>query len=146
MAHHIRTRLAALALACLPVLASCASTPKPCTSEWVHWKTERFISRFVKDHQKEFADARNSSVIFSGMGGIDTSAGIPMMLLAAGGMLTLASDFMNDLYPELRDAVSECDTAPRASQLFASILRDQGVDERAAKAVEDLGMLLDRRS
>ncbi len=146
MAHHIRTRLAVLALACLPLAASCASTPKPCTSEWVHWKTERFISRFVKDHQKEFADARNSSVIFSGMGGIDTSAGIPMMLLAAGGMLTLASDFMNDLYPELRGAMSECDTAPRATQLFASILRDQGVDERAAKAVEDLGMLLDRRS
>ena len=146
MAHFVRTRLAALALACLPALASCATTPKPCTSEWVHWKTERFVTRFVKDHQKEFTDARNSSAIFSGMGGLDTSGGIPMMLLAAGGMLTLASDFMNDLWPELRDAVSECDTAPRASQLFASILREQGVDERAAKAVENLGMLLDRQS
>lgn len=146
MASYIRMRVAALALACLPVMASCASAPKPCTSEWVHWKTERFVSKFVEDHQKEFADARNSSVLFAGMGGIDTSGGIPMMLLAAGGMLTLASDFMNDLWPELRDAVSECDTSPRATQLFASILRDQGVDERAAKAVEDLGMLLDRQS
>ena len=146
MAYFARTRLAALALACLPVLSGCATTPEPCTSEWVHWKTERFVTRFVKDHQKEFADARNSSAIFSGMSGLDTSGGIPMMLLAVGGMLTLASDFMNDLWPELRDAVSECDTAPRAAQLFASILREQGVNERAAKAVEDLGMLLDRQS
>jgi len=146
MAHLNRARLAALALACLPILSSCASTPEPCTSEWVHWKTERFVTRFVKDHQKEFADARNSGALFSGMSGLDTSGGIPMMLLAAGGMLTLTSDFMNDLWPELRDAVSECDTAPRAAELFASILREQGVNERAAKAVEDLGMLLDRQS
>lgn len=145
MAHFVRTRFAVLALACLPAFASCATTPEPCTSEWVHWKTDRFIAQFVKEHQKEFTDARNSSVIFSGMGGLDTSGGIPMMLLAAGGMLTLASDFMNDLWPELRDAVSECDTAPRATQLFASILREQGVNERAVKAVEDLGMLLDRQ-
>lgn len=145
MAHSVRTGFAALALACLPMVASCATTPKPCTSEWVHWKTERFVAKFVKDHQKEFTDARNSSVIFSGMGGLDTSGGIPMMLLAAGGMLTLASDFMNDLWPEVRGAMSECDTAPRAAQLFASILREQGVNERAAKAIEDLGMLLDRQ-
>lgn len=145
MAHLARARLMAFALACLPALASCATTPEPCTSEWVHWKTERFVAQFVRDHQKEFTDARNSSAIFSGMGGLDTSGSIPTMLLAAGGMLTLASDFMNDLWPEVRDAVSECDTAPRAAQLFASILREQGVNERAAKAVDDLGMLLDRQ-
>lgn len=142
MLAHLRTGLAALALA---GLASCATTPKPCTSEWVHWKTEKFVTRFVKDHQKEFTDARNTSAMFSGMGGLDTSQGIPMMLLSVGGVLTLASDFMNDLWPEVRNAVSECDTAPQAAQLFASILREQGVNERAAKAVEDLGMLLDRR-
>ena len=33
----------------------------------------------------------------------------------------------------------------RAAQLFASILREQGVDERATKAIEDMGLLLDRR-
>lgn len=145
MAHFVRTRLAALVLACVPALSACATTPEPCTSEWVHWKTERFVAAFVRDHQKEFQDARNSALMFQGMGGIDTSAGIPMIILAAGGVISLASDFMNDLWPEVRDAVSECDTAPRAAQLFSSILREQGVDERAAKAIEDLGMLLDRR-
>lgn len=137
----------ATALAALTLTASgCATTPEPCTSEWVHWKTERFVAAFVNSHQKEFQDARNSALLFSGMGGIDTSGGIPMMILSAGGVLSLASDFMNDLWPEVRGAVSECDTAPRAAQLFSSILREQGVDERAAKAIEDLGMLLDRRS
>jgi hypothetical protein len=122
----------------------CASMPEPCTSQWVHWKTERFISEFVADHRKEFNDARNSSVLFSGIGGENTAGSIPMIVLAAAGVVTLAADFMNDLWPEVSDAISECDTAPRAAQLFASILREQGVDERAARAVEDLGLLLDR--
>ena len=125
--------------------AGCATTPEPCTSEWVHWKTERFVADFVKGHQKEFSNARNATAMFSGVGGIDTSGGIPMLILTAAGVASLASDFMNDLWPEFRDAVSECDTAPRAAQLFASILREQGVDDRAAKAIEDLGLLLDRR-
>ena len=139
-------RLIAASLALLVLGApGCATTPEPCTSEWVHWKTERFVADFVNGHQKEFRDARNSAAMFSGMGGIDTSGGIPTMILTAGGVLTLASDFMNDLWPEVSDAVSECDTAPRAAQLFASILREQGVNERATKAIEDLGLLLDRR-
>lgn len=138
-------RVIAAGLLTTILAAGCATTPEPCTSEWVHWKTERFVARFVNDHQKEFRDARNSAALFAGVGGLDTSGGIPTMILAAGGMLSLASDFMTDLWPEVRDAVSECDTAPRATQLFASILREQGVDERAAKAVEDLGLLLDKR-
>ena len=68
-----------------------------------------------------------------------------MMVLTAIGVLTLASDFMSELWPEIKDALSECDTAPRAAQLFASMLREQGVDERAVRAIEDLGLLLDRR-
>jgi len=138
-------RAIAAGLVAMILGAACATTPEPCTSEWVHWKTERFVAKFVNDHQKEFRDARNSAALFAGVGGIDTSGGIPTMILAAGGMISLASDFMTDLWPEVRDAVSECDTAPRATQLFASILREQGVDERAAKAVEDLGLLLDKR-
>ncbi len=126
-------------------VSGCATTPEPCTSEWVHWKTDRFVAEFVRNHRKEFGNARSSAALFSGSAGIDTSAGIPTMILAAAGMVTLASDFMEDLWPEVRDAMSECDTAPKATQLFASILREQGVDERAAKAVEDLGLLLDRR-
>lgn len=137
--------IAADLLATILGAAGCATTPEPCTSEWVHWKTERFVAKFVNDHQKEFRDARNSAALFAGVGGLDTSGGIPTMILAAGGMISLASDFMTDLWPEVSDAVSECDTAPRATQLFASILREQGVDERAAKAVEDLGLLLDKR-
>ncbi len=142
MKRAIAAGLAALVLGS----SGCASMPEPCTSEWIDWKTERFISDFVRGHEKEFRDARNSAAMFSGVGGIDTSKNIPMVVLAAAGMISLASDFMSDLWPEVSDAVSECDTAPRAAQLFASILRRQGVDERAAKAVEDLGLLLDRRS
>ncbi len=127
-------------------VSGCASMPEPCTSEWVHWKTERFISEFVRDHQKQFGDARAASALFAKPGASDNSSGIPTLILTAAGVITLAADFMSDLWPEVRDALSECDTAPRAAQLFASILRDQGVDERAARSVEELGLLLDRRN
>lgn len=142
----IRASLVALTVMCVPAISSCASMPEPCTSEWVHWKTERFVTDFVRGHRKEFNDARNSAALFAGVGGINTSGGIPTMILSAAGVITLASDFMSELWPEVSEALSQCDTAPRASQLFASILREQGVDETAAKAVEDLGLLLDRRS
>lgn len=148
MKRAIAASLAALFIGAGPLAAGgCATMPEPCTSEWVRWKTDRFIGEFVRDHQKEFGDARNATTLFAGIGGgRDTPGGIPMMILTAAGVITLATDFMSDLWPEVGDALSECDTAPRAAQLFASILRDQGVDERAAKAVEDLGLLLDRRS
>ncbi len=142
----IRASLVALAIACLPAMSGCASMPEPCTAEWVHWKTERFVADFVRGHQKQFADARNSAAMFSSIGGPDTSGNIPILVLTAAGVITLATDFMSDLWPEVSDALSQCDTSPRAAQLFASILREQGVDERAARAVEDLGLLLDRRS
>lgn len=128
------------------VVGGCASMPEPCTSEWVHWKTERFIGEFVRDHQKQFGDARNASAMFAKAGEGDPSSGIPTLILTAAGVITLATDFMSDLWPEVSDALSQCDTAPRAAQLFASILRDQGVDERAARAVDELGLLLDRRN
>lgn len=142
----MRASLLAIAIACAPAMAGCASMPEPCTSEWVHWKTERFIGEFVRTHQKQFADARNSAVLFSGVGGADAPGNLPLLVLTAAGVITLATDFMSDLWPEVSEALSQCDTSPRAAQLFASILREQGVNERAAKAVEDLGLLLDSRS
>ena len=128
------------------VVSGCASMPEPCTSEWVHWKTERFIGEFVRDHQKQFGDARNASAMFAKAGAGDPSSGIPTLILTAAGVITLATDFMSDLWPEVSDALSQCDTAPRAAQVFASILREHGVDERAAQAVDELGLLLDRRN
>ena len=146
MKRAIAASLAALFIGAGPLAAGgCASMPEPCTSEWVRWKTDRFVADFVNDHREEFGEARNASGLLAGAD-LSQSGNIPMFILGAAGLVTLASDFMNDLWPEVGDALSECDTAPRAAQLFASILRDQGVDERAAQAVEKLGLLLDRRS
>lgn len=137
---------AAAALAAIVLGASgCATTPEPCTSEWVSWKTERLIADFVREHPRAFNDARNASAPLAAADR-DEKGNISMMVLTAAGLVTLAADFMSDLWPEVDDALSQCATSPRAAQLFADILRDQGVDERAAQAAEQLGLLLDRRT
>ncbi len=139
-------RAIAAGLAAIVLGASgCATTPEPCTSEWVSWKTERLIADFVREHPKAFNDARNASSLLAGAD-TDASSNVTMMVLTAAGLVTLAADFMGDVWPEVDEALSQCSTSPRAAQLFASILRDQGIDERAAQAVERLGLLLDRRS
>ena len=53
MKRAIAVSLAALLIGAGPLAAGgCASMPEPCTSEWVDWKTERFIGAFVHDHQE----------------------------------------------------------------------------------------------
>jgi hypothetical protein len=66
-----------------------------------------------------------------------------MLVLTAIGALQLAVDFADDAWPEITDAVSECSSAPDASRLFADMLRREGVDDRAVRAIEDLGGLMD---
>lgn len=66
-----------------------------------------------------------------------------MMVLTAIGALDLVLDFANDAWPEISDAVSECATSPNASKLFGDMLRREGVDERAIKAIERVGDLMD---
>ena len=60
-----------------------------------------------------------------------------------GGVGRDAVDFADDAWPEITDAVSECSSAPDASRLFADMLRREGVDDRAVRAIEDLGGLMD---
>ena len=39
-------------------LAACASQPKPCTAEWVDWKTQRFFDEFFRDHREDVIELR----------------------------------------------------------------------------------------
>ena len=125
-------------------LAACASQPKPCTAEWVDWKTQRFFDEFVGDHRQDIVELRG---LTANLNTEDKSLGnIAVMASAAGKAISLGSDFLNGTVPEINSAISQCGTTPKATQLFASLLRREGFDERSVKAVETLGALLDRNT
>ena len=134
----------AAAMLALPVLASCATTPQPCTSEWVDWKTERIIGQFVVDHRDQIGKLREiAPVMFGPEGGLQDIAPTSMLVLTAIGALDLVLEFGSDAWPQITDAVAECAAEPDAAYLFAGMLRDQGVDERAVQAIERLGNIVD---
>lgn len=125
-------------------IAACATQPKPCTAEWVDWKTDRFFDEFVGDHREDIGELRS---LTANLNTEDKSLGnIAVLASAAGKAISLGSDFLNDTVPEINSAISQCGTTPKATQLFASLLRREGFDERSVKAVEDLGALLDRNT
>lgn len=137
-------RSLAVAVLSFPLLSGCATAPEPCTAEWVDWKTERIIGQFVIDHRKEIGELRDvAPIMFGPEGGLEDIAPTSMMVLTAIGALDLVLDFANDAWPEISDAVSECATSPNASKLFGDMLRREGVDERAIKAIERVGDLMD---
>jgi hypothetical protein len=123
-------------------LAACATQPKPCTAEWVDWKTQRFFDEFFREHREDVVELRG---LTANLNTEDKSLGnIAVMASAAGKAVSLGSDFLNDTVPAINSAISECGTAPKATQLFASFLRREGFDERSVKAIEDLGAIIDR--
>jgi len=134
----------AVAMMALPVLSACATGPQPCTSEWVQWKTERIVGQFVADHRSEIGKLRDiAPVMFGPEGGLQDIAPTSMMVLTAIGALDLVLEFGNDTWPQITDAVAECAAEPDAAYIFANMLRDQGIDERAVVAIERLGALVD---
>lgn len=134
----------AAAMLALPMLASCATTPQPCTSEWVDWKTERIIGQFVVEHRDQIGKLREiAPIMFGPEGGLQDIAPTSMLVLTAIGALDLVLEFGSDAWPQITDAVAECAAEPDAAYLFAGMLRDQGVDERAVQAIERLGNIVD---
>jgi hypothetical protein len=126
-------------------VAGCASQPKPCTAEWVDWKTDRFFDEFVRDHREDITDLRIATANLDPSGKRD-AADLAAIAVAGVKALSLAGDFLSDTVPATREALAQCGTAPKATQLFASLLRREGFSDSAVKAVEDLGVMLDRDS
>jgi hypothetical protein len=126
-------------------LGACATEPEPCTSEWYDWKTERIVADFANDHRGDLTELKDTVARFTGptdtsLGNIATTASIVAKATVIG------ASFLGDAFPEIKQAVGQCGTAPTATRFFASLLRREGFDERAVKAVEDLGLMLDGKS
>lgn len=133
------------AMAVMLLAASCASTPKPCTAEWFDWKTDRYFDDFARDNRADIADLLIAARDLNRDGGKATD-NLGAKVIAGAKAIALAGKFLSGTVPEIKSAVSECGAAPKATQLFASLLRREGFDEKTVRAVEDLGVILDRDS
>ena len=126
------------------LLAACVTEPEPCTAEWVDWKIDRIFDQFVGRHGRDIADLRSLAANLSKQ---DVDLGnIVAMASAAGKAVSLGNSFVNDTVPEINSAISQCGTVPKATQLFASLLRREGFDENSVKVIEDLGAIIDRNT
>jgi hypothetical protein len=139
----MRIILAGLTAALLLGAASCASMePEPCTAEWVTWKKERVFDAYRKEHRREIDTLRETAQSLSGEGRDMSIAAAARLAPVA---LSLVADFMDAAVPEIQSAVSQCGAPPQAAQLFADLLRSEGVDEDTVRTVERLGFMLETR-
>jgi hypothetical protein len=134
--------LIASALAALS-LAACASGPKPCTTEWVAWKTDRIYADFRQANREPLANLQELNSALSVEGGTGTS-GLLTLVALAPAVVRMMDTFIHDTVPEVQSAVGQCGNAPGASTLLADFLRQEGVSERATDAIERFGRTLTR--
>ncbi|MBI1339191.1 hypothetical protein GC169_03115 [bacterium] len=124
-------------------ISACASLePEPCTAEWVDWKKTQVLNTFARQHTGDIRFVRELA------GSFDREQSAPQVLLrlatAGPRVQSLVEDFVDLAVPAVQTAVAQCGSAPRASQLFADMLRDEGVDEKTLEWIETLGVFFDQ--
>jgi len=123
----------------LAMLSACATTPEPCTSEWVEWKSEKVLKRFALSNYSEVKRLRDfSQTLRADDIGPLTALQIPGMI---NDFKELASDFEDDVLPELNAAVEQCGSVQALAPALTDFLRDEGVGEDVLEWVELLTVI-----
>lgn len=127
-------------LAGLALLGACQTTPEPCTTQWVEWKTDRLLTEFASTNASEVRRLRDFSQTLQ-----DDEIG-PLTALKIPGMIddfkTLASAFETSVLPDLNAAVEQCGGAQELAPAFVAFLRDEGVGEDVLEWVELLTVMV----
>lgn len=126
----------------LAMLSACATTPEPCTPEWVEWKSEKVLKRFAVSNYSTVSRLRD----FSRMLKEDEMS--PLIALQIPGMIDdfkqLASRFEKTVLPELNAAVDQCGSVQELAPALTAFLRDEGVEDEVLEWVELLtAMIID---
>lgn len=123
----------------LAMLGACATTPEPCTPEWVEWKSEKILKRFAYANYGEVKRLRDfSEDLRSDDIGPLTALQIPGMIK---DFKALAEDFEADVLPALNDAVDQCGSVQALAPALTEFLRGEGVGEDVLEWVELLTVI-----
>ena len=121
------------------LLGGCATTPEPCTPEWVEWKTEKVLTRFALANRGEVNRLRNFSEDLQ-----SDNIG-PLIALQVPGMIDdfkeLAESFETNALPALNAAADQCGGIQTLAPAFTTFLRNEGVGEDVLEWVELITVL-----
>lgn len=124
-----RAAFAALALA--TALGACATAPKPCTAEWIDYRTEQILRRFAMENRGLVSDLRH---LTKKDGDIDAVRAI-LLAAKADELRRFANSFNTIIIPELKASVGQCRDDENFVPAFTEFLRKEGVSEEALEWV-----------
>ena len=126
----------------LAALAACASVePKPCTAEWVDYKTEKVLTKFASNNRSMINDLRR---LQGKDGDIDPFVAI-QLASKTKQIQKFADTFQTIVVPELEAAVDRCGDAELVPA-FTEFLRREGVGDETLEWVAPLiGLMQDIR-
>ena len=119
----LRALCAAVLVACSA--GACATAPEPCTAEWVDYRSEQILKRFAYSNRSLVSDLRD---LTRADGEIDPVQAI-LLAAKADELRRFAETFQNQVVPDLRAAVAECQGDPDFIPAFTEFLRGEGVPE-----------------
>lgn len=124
----------------LAMLSACATTPEPCTPEWVEWKSEKVLKRFAVSNYSTVSRLRDFSQT------LNEDEMSPLIALQIPGMIDdfkqLASRFEKTVLPELNAAVDQCGSVQELAPALTAFLRDEGVEDEVLEWVELLTVMI----
>lgn len=127
----MKIRHAILALSLLPLTACATMEPKPCTQEWIDYKSERILRKFASENRGMINDLRRLADEDG-----DISPLAAMSLMGKTDKLKRFANSFNDIVlPELDAAVAQCGTSEEFVPAFTNFLRKEGVSEEALEWV-----------
>ena len=137
----MKTKFAAILIG-LACLTACASVePKPCTAEWVDYKTDKVLKKFASNNRGMINDLRR---LQNADGDVDPF--LAMQLLSKKNQIERFADtFQTIVVPELQAAVDQCGDA-ELIPAFTEFLRNEGVGDATLQWVGPLiGLMQDMR-
>jgi hypothetical protein len=135
-------RLAAIALCLLPLVACATVEPKPCTAEWVDYKTDKVLRKFAGENRALIDDFRK---LARQDGDVDPFVAIALAR-KSDRIQKFADSFNRVVLPELEAALDQCGRQEEFVPAFTSFLQKEGVsDEAISWIVPFIGVMTEMR-
>ncbi len=112
---------------CLVASTACATAPKPCTAEWIDYRTEAVLRKFAVENRSLVSDLRE---LVRADGDVDPVRAI-LLAAKASDIQKFARSFETIVIPEIDSAIAQCGTNADFVPAFTEFLRREGVRQEA---------------